>query len=173
MTVVTRVLSTRYLPLHHNHKKAFMNIFAPVSSIMTDYTSLVTVSSEDSLARVHEIFDSRNFHHIPVVNFRQIVGIISRTDFEHFLGGASTFDVDKSLNDLRMRTTKVSELMITRMGKVEPDDRINVVIDIFLLNRFHCLPVVDGDDLVGIVTPYDILRELANEKPAAPEQVYE
>ena len=34
-----------------------MNIFAPISSIMTDHKHLVTVDPEESLSKVKEIFD--------------------------------------------------------------------------------------------------------------------
>lgn len=52
--------------------------------------------------------------------------------------------------------------MVTRLGKLEPDDRIEVAIDVFLTNYFHCLPVVQKDELLGLVTPYDILRYISN-----------
>ena len=75
-----------------------MNIFAPVSSLMTDHKNLVTISPDESLLKVKEIFDAHKFHHIPVVEFRKIVGMISRTDFEHFMGGASHYEEDRYVN---------------------------------------------------------------------------
>ncbi len=149
-----------------------MNIFAPVSSLMTDYHQLVTVSPEDTLSKVKEIFDTHKFHHIPVVNFREIVGLISKSDFEHFMGGASHYAEDRFVNDLRMERTHVSELMTTRLGKVASDDRINVVLEVFLINRFHALPVVDNNELVGIITPFDIMTALSKQVPADSSLVY-
>lgn len=150
-----------------------MNIFAPVSSLMTDYSQLVTVSPDESLAKVKEIFDTHKFHHIPVVHFREIVGMISRNDFEHFMGGASHYEEDRYVNQLRLERTKVAEVMTKRLGKVAPDDRINVVLEVFLVNRFHALPVVENNELVGIITPFDIMRELAKQVPADPSMAYE
>lgn len=150
-----------------------MNLFAPVSSLMTDHKHLITINPEDDLFKVKEIFDTYKFHHIPVVNFREIVGLVSKTDFEHFLGGASLHAEDNHLVEVRLKRAHVKEIMTTRLGKVEPDDRLNVVLEIFLINRFHALPVVQNDDLVGIITPFDILKKLAEEKPAEPHLVYE
>jgi acetoin utilization protein AcuB len=150
-----------------------MNIFAPVSSLMTDYSKLVTVSPDESLAKVKEIFDTHKFHHIPVVRFREIVGMISRNDFEYFMGGASHYEEDRYVNQLRLERTKVEEVMTKRLGKVAPDDRINVVLEVFLVNRFHALPVVENNELVGIITPFDIMRELAKQVPADPSLAYE
>jgi acetoin utilization protein AcuB len=151
-----------------------MNLFSPVSSLMTDYKHLVTVSAEDSLFKIKEIFEAHNFHHLPVVNFREIVGIVSKSDFEHFLGGASLHAAeDGHLIESRLKRAHAKDIMTTRMGKVEPDDRINVVLEIFLINRFHALPVVKDGELVGIITPFDILKKIAEEKPAEPHLVYE
>ena len=150
-----------------------MNIFAPVSSLMTDHHKLVTVSPEDSLTKVKEVFDNHKFHHIPVVHFREIVGLVSKTDFEHFMGGASHYDEDRFVNDLRLKRTLVSEIMTKRLGKVAPDDRINVVLEVFLINRFHALPVVEDNELVGIITPFDIMTALSKQVPADSSLVYD
>jgi len=150
-----------------------MNIFAPISSLMTDYKHLVTVAPEDSIAKVKEIFDNHKFHHIPVVNFREIVGIVSRTDFDFFMGGASHYEEDRYVNQLRLERTTVKDIMVKGLGKVAPDDRINVALEIFLINRFHALPVVENNELVGMITPFDIMSELAKQVPADPSMVYE
>lgn len=150
-----------------------MNIFSPISSIMTGHKQLITVDPEESLKKVKEIFDNHKFHHIPVVHFREIVGIISRSDFDYFMGGASHFEEDRFVNELRLERTLASEIMVKRLGKVAPDDRINVALEIFMINRFHALPVVDDGDLVGILTPYDIMAALAKQVPADSSLVYE
>lgn len=144
-----------------------MNVFAPVSTIMV--TDLVTVNPEATLREVKEIFDNHSFHHIPVVNFRKIVGIVSRTDFDRFVGGLKRSN--ESLDALD--DTRVEEIMTKGLGKLEPDDRINVALEIFSKNWFHALPVVQNDELVGIVTTQDIIRALLNEKPKEPHMVYE
>lgn len=150
-----------------------MNTFLPISSLMTDHKHLVTVNPEDSLSRIKAIFESHPFHHIPVVRYREIVGIVSKTDFEHFLGGASHYDDDRFVTETRLSHTKAQDIMTTRLGKVESTDRLNVALEVFLLNRFHALPVVDNDELVGIITPFDILKAMAEEKPGDPSLVYE
>jgi len=150
-----------------------MNIFAPISSIMTDHKHLITVDPEDTITKVKEIFESHKFHHIPVVHFREIVGIVSRSDFEHFMGGASHYEEDRFVNELRLERTKVADIMIRRLGKVAPDDRINVALEIFLINRFHALPVVEDGDLVGILTPFDIMEALSKQVPSDSSLVYE
>ena len=57
--------------------------------------------------------------------------------------------------------------MTTGLAKLSPEERINVALEVFMANRFHAIPVVDDGDLVGIVTTFDIMKELNTEKVTA------
>lgn len=142
-----------------------MNVLAPVKTIMT--TRLITVNPKDKLTAVKEIFDQNKIHHIPVVRFKEIVGIISKSDFLHFLRGFQRNEEDRFVNEARLRVYKAEDIMTTGIAKVTPEDRINVILDIFLENRFHAIPVIDRGDLVGIVTTFDLIRAVAEEDVSA------
>lgn len=135
-------------------------------------THLITVNPEDNLLKVKELFDKHHIHHLPVVRFREIVGIISKTDFTHFTGGLSHHERDLERNQHRLEKAKAEDIMTRGLGKVEPDDRINVVLEVFTKNLFHALPVVENGELVGMVTTFDVIRALSEDKPAHPEDVY-
>lgn len=139
-----------------------MNLLAPVSTIMT--THLITVNPEDKLSKVKEIFDTNKIHHIPVVRYKKIVGLISKTDLLYFLKGINNDGYQDLLNKTRLKNYTAEEIMTTGLAKVESTDRINVVLEIFKENLFHALPVVDKEELVGIVTTYDIINALSTEK---------
>jgi acetoin utilization protein AcuB len=138
-----------------------MNILAPVSTIMT--RDLITVNPKDSLKVVKEIFDSKRLHHIPVVRYKKIVGIISKTDLLYFLKGANP-EKEKTRNEKLLEKYTADEIMTTGMAKLESDDRINVALEVFKENLFHAIPVVDNDELTGIVTTYDIIKTLSEDK---------
>ncbi|TNE59282.1 MAG: CBS domain-containing protein [Bacteroidetes bacterium] len=146
-----------------------MNAYAPVSKIMV--TDLVTVNPEDSLLKVKQIFEQHTFHHLPVVRFKKIVGIISKTDFEHYTGGLRV-GVETDHTEM-LGSSKAEDIMTKGVGKLEPDDRINVALEIFSKNWFHALPVVENDILVGIVTTQDVIKAILNEKPKDPSLVYQ
>ncbi len=149
-----------------------MNLFHPVSEIMS--TRLVTVGPHDTLKTVQTAFADSHIHHLPVTVLGKLVGILSKQDFQHFTGAMYRFGNASQLNESRLEHATVEEIMTKGVGKLEPTDRINVAIDIFLMNRFHALPVVEEDGrLVGIVTPFDILKALAEEKVEHPESVYD
>jgi len=148
-----------------------MNAFAPISTIMS--SDLVTVNPEDNLLIVKKVFETHTFHHLPVVRFRKIIGIISKTDFEHFTGALSHFADDRFVNENRLERTKAEDIMTKGLGKLEPEDRINVALEIFSKNWFHALPVVKNEELVGIVTTQDVIKALLLERPSEPHMVYE
>lgn len=146
-----------------------MNILAPVKAIMS--TKLVTVNPGDKLKDVKAIFDEKPIHHIPVVRYKQIVGIISKTDFLHFMRGFSQNEEDRFVDEARLRAYTAEEIMTKGLAKLSPNDRISVALDIFLANRFHAIPVVENDELVGIVTTFDIIRAAANEEITADQVI--
>lgn len=139
-----------------------MNTLNPVKTIMT--TKLLTVNPMDKLTAVKEVFEKHNIHHIPVVRFRKIVGIISKSDFLHFLRGFNKTEEDRFVDNARLRVYNAEDIMTTNLATVSPNDRINVVLDLFLKNRFHAIPIVENEELVGIVTTFDVIKALAGEE---------
>lgn len=144
-----------------------MNVLAPVKTLMT--TNLITVNPADKLIKIKEIFDNNKIHHIPVVNYKQIVGLVSKTDFVYFMRGFSRNEEDRFVNEARLRAYKAEDIMTKGLAKLTPNQRINVALEIFLENRFHAIPVVEekSGELVGIVTTFDIIKALASEEVTA------
>ena len=142
-----------------------MNVLAPIKSIMT--TKLITVNPKDKLTIVKEIFDTKKIHHIPVVRYKELIGIISKSDFLHFLRGFNRNEEDRFVNEARLRVYNAKDIMTTGLAKLTPDDRINVALEIFLENRFHAIPVIENGDLAGIVTTFDVIKALAGEEITA------
>ena len=139
-----------------------MNILAPISSIMTK--DLVTVMPSDNLEKVKTLLDTHNIHHLPVVRYNQIVGIISSVDFNHFLRGFTRNVQDSLIEAARLRAWTAEEIMTEKLAKVEAADPIRVALDVFKLNRIHALPVEENGKLVGIITTYDIIKLLSEEQ---------
>jgi acetoin utilization protein AcuB len=143
-----------------------MNILAPVKSIMS--SKLITVNPEDKLSRIQEIFDQNNIHHLPVVRFKEIIGLVSKTDFLHFIRGFNQNEEDRFVNEARMRAYTAQDIMTTGLAKLNPNDRINVALELFMVNRFHAVPIVaEGNELVGILTTFDIIKAVSQEEVTA------
>lgn len=133
-------------------------------------TDLITVNPADKLTQVKEVFDNNNIHHIPVVRFKELVGIISKSDFNYFLRGFSKNEEDRFINYARLRAYSAEDIMTTGLAKLASDERINVALEVFMTNRFHAIPIIDQGDLVGIVTTFDIIKSL-NDETITSEQI--
>jgi len=116
-----------------------------VSTIMIK--NLITLTPESTLAEVSEIFSTRKIHHIPVLDNDVLVGLITLYDLWRKNA------LHESYSDI-----KVQEVMSKKLIKLEPDDKIGTAAELFLDNRFHALPVVQGDRLVGLITTFDVLK---------------
>jgi len=125
--------------------------------------NVIAVGPDESLAKVREIFEKNNIHHVPVVRYKTIVGIISKTDFVHFLHGFKGNDMDKFIDETRLRSWKAEELMTKGLAKVESSEPIRNVLEVFMVNRFHAIPIEENNELVGIVTTFDIIKAVAKE----------
>jgi len=138
-----------------------MDFRAPVSSIMT--RQLLTVAPGDRLLQVKRIFDTYKIHHIPVVQDKHIVGMISKADLLQVYRGMRRYAHDQEIQIARLEEYVAEDIMTTGLAKLEADDKINVAIEVFKENLFHALPVLDNGELVGIVTTLDIIRMLSHE----------
>lgn len=138
-------------------KKLGMNTQAPISKIMS--TRLITVLEDDAVSKVHDIFTHNQIHHVLVTDVSgKLAGIISKQDLlrQAVLLNPDIEDVEEKYTQLR--ALRAHEIMTKNPMSLEPDDTIGLAADIFLSNKFHALPVIEGEMLVGIVTTHDLLR---------------
>lgn len=141
-----------------------MNLLNPISTIMT--RDIITLAPDASIAEAAKIFKAHKVHHIPIVEGEKLVGIVSVSDFLFFRRGFLDNANDEKIEEIRMNNYDVSFIMTKGIGKLEPDQKINVALDVFRKNLFHALPVVEGEKLVGIVTTWDIINHLAEDNSA-------
>lgn len=133
-----------------------MNVLKPIASIMT--RKLVTVTPQDPLDRVRDIFQEHNIHHIPVVRYKEILGILSKSDFLFFLQGFTESEKAKHAEDRRLRARSAEDIMSRELTTIDSRDPIRRALELFRENRFHAIPVLEEDELVGIVTTHDIIK---------------
>lgn len=148
-----------------------MNLAASISTIMT--TNVHTLSPSDSITKADKYFKEHNIHHIPIVEENKLVGILSKSDFLLFQRGYQVNNGLKELDTLRNDLFDVKSIMTTKIAKLLPEDRINTALEILKENIFHAIPIVDQDnELLGILSSYDIIKHLADEGQASTEYTY-
>jgi len=57
-----------------------------------------------------------------------------------------------------MYATQIGDIMVQDVQTVEPEDTLPHAAQIMLENKFGCVPVTDGELLVGILTESDFIR---------------
>lgn len=131
----------------------------PVSEIMS--TKLITVIPTDPLTKVKEIFETYNIHHIPVVRYKEIVGMVSKTDFYKLIHGFRLRVTGQEETETTgiLSSHTVEQLMTKGVVRLNQNDKMGVAAELFLTNYFHAVPIMNDDnELVGIVTTYDIIK---------------
>ncbi len=118
----------------------------------------VTVTTETSLKDALALIRSKPFRHLPVVdNAGKLAGIVTEKSLVYASPtpavSLSVFEVDYILS----RTT-VGQVMQTPVITVEPDLPIEEAARKMVDHHIGCLPVVEGDNLVGIISDTDIFR---------------
>lgn len=145
-----------------------MDANQPVKEIMT--RQLVTVRPTATAMEVKAIFDKYSFHHIPVVNAAgKLFGIISKEDFSKVAYILSLNTSGKTFSTLKYQNLLAQDFMTKYPLSLDPDDTIGLAADIFLANKFHALPIVEDDELLGMVTTHDLLL-YGFSKPARSKQ---
>lgn len=131
-----------------------------VSDIMT--VDLIRVAPDATLNELMNLMDAHAVRHLPVV-----VGGETEGD-----GGGDTLKGIVSQRDLLLATgwlpfatskapVRASDVLEPTVHTVSPEDSVVSLALELELRRIGCMPVVDGDRLVGMVTETDVLRCLA------------
>ncbi|MFC4077006.1 CBS and ACT domain-containing protein [Salinithrix halophila] len=101
------------------------------------------------LAREHRV------RHLPVVEDGRLIGLVSDQD----LRAASLSELGPS--EVWERSSQpVSTIMARRVISIHPLDFVEDAARLLYENRIGCLPVLRGNELVGILTETDILYRL-------------
>ncbi len=122
---------------------------------------LVTVTMDDTLATVQQLFKEHRFHHLQVVEDRTLVGIISDRDLLKALspniGTLSETDRDRATLNKRAH-----QIMTRNPVSVRPTTPLDAATTLMLEKKVSCLPVTsDEHRLEGILSWRDILKALA------------
>lgn len=119
--------------------------------------NLKALHPKDKLIRAKEIFDEFDIHHIPVHVMGDVRGILSLGDIL-FLESFTNNTFDEFLKNKKFQIMTVDEVMTARPYCANVDDLVSEVLDTMTEKRVNALPVKENDELVGIITTFDILN---------------
>lgn len=129
----------------------------------------VTLSENETLGAARERMERLRIRHLPVVDRNdRFLGLVTHRDILAFtisklagIDDAAQAEIDAGI--------MVSEVMRSDVAVASPGVGVRQAAQIMLDNKFGCLPVLEDDKLVGILTEADFLKlaiglmdELAN-----------
>jgi acetoin utilization protein AcuB len=125
---------------------------------------VVTVSMDDSLRVVRQLFEQHRFHHLLVVDGRRLVGVISDRDLLRHVSPFVGHDLAERTQDLATLNKRAHQIMTRTPIAAHPDATLQEAIAMILEHRISCLPVVDEQSHpLGIVTWRDLLKAMATD----------
>lgn len=116
----------------------------------------LTVTAVETVGKADELMAENNIRQIPVVNGRELVGIVTDRDVRAFLSDALLGEPEARDRALK---TAVGDIMTTEPLFITPDDDLKDAVEMLIEQKFGAIPVVDeAEGLVGIVSYVDVLR---------------
>ena len=147
-----------------------------VKDIMT--REIISVSPETEITKAAKILLDNRINGVPVIDaFGRLVGVLTQSDLvaqqkgipvpsvftllESFIPLTSIKRIDKEMEKIAALTVK--EAMTPEPVTVSPDTDIEDVAKLMVDKKYHTLPVIEGDKVVGIVGKEDVLKTLLPE----------
>ena len=127
-------------------------------------TDVFTLGRNDKLSVADDLMKQQRIRHIPVLNSDgELCGILTQRDL--FRGillrslGYGSRAEQKILDSLSIKDAMHDEVLT-----ISPESTISDAADVMLTNKVGCLPVVDGEQLVGMISEADFVKQFAGSK---------
>jgi CBS domain-containing protein len=139
-----------------------------VKDIMTK--EVATLGIEDELSLANDIMRLGRIRHLPVVSGETLVGIVSERDlFRSSLAQALGYG-NKDTREV-MKTLHIKDVMVKQVTTVSPDTELKDAVALMAERKIGCLPVVQNDKLLGLITETDVLMQYCRDLGGCPKRV--
>ena len=127
-----------------------------VKEVMVKEVATLDVNDELSLA--NDIMRLGRIRHLPVVDGSRLVGLVSERDlFRSSLAQALGYGGSASRN--LMKALRIKDIMVREVATISPEAKLFDAVKLMIDKKIGCLPVVEDDRLVGLITETDILQQ--------------
>ncbi len=131
-----------------------------VKDVMVKEVASLDINDELSLA--NDIMRLGRIRHLPVLEGTRLAGIISERDlFRSSLAQALGYG-SEATRDL-MKKLRIKDVMVQKVVTVSPNTDLCQAARIMVEQKIGCLPVVEDEHLVGLITETDILSQYLKE----------
>jgi len=131
-------------------------IMFSIEAIMS--TNLITVSPTSTLAEARTLMHDHRIHHLPVIDNEKLVGLVTLTNV---LAATDSFFRDPK-NRIHANEILVEDAMVPDVATVDINASLRHAALFIEKHKIGCLPVMDDDKLVGIITDTDFVAVAIN-----------
>ena len=116
--------------------------------------TIISVRPDQAVIEALEIMSTHNIGAVLVLQDERLVGIFSERDYAR----------KGILKDRKAKSTPISEVMTSGVIVVSPKQTIDDCMQIMSERHFRHLPVLDGEQVVGILSISDIVTAIIREQ---------
>jgi CBS domain-containing protein len=135
-----------------------MDVSGTIGAILRQKRNdIFSIRSDSTVFEAIEMMDAKNVGALLVMDGEQLNGIISERDYTRkvFLRGK------------RSRETKVAEIMSTNVAVTHPREPVEKCLRLMTDKRIRHLPVVEGNQVVGVISIGDLVKHVISCQQAA------
>ncbi|MGG3466380.1 acetoin utilization AcuB family protein [Neobacillus pocheonensis] len=119
-------------------------------------TDVATLFPTDTIADAIKLMESRKIRHIPIITAeKHLVGLVTIAEIRE--ATPSIFHTNEHPEDLKKPLETIMEKNVITG---HPLDFVEEVAGLFYEHKISCIPIINGQKLVGIVTETDLLRTM-------------
>jgi len=131
---------------------------------------LVSVGLDDKLEKIREIFSATKFHHLLVIENKQLLGVISDRDLLKSLS-PNIGTLSETEKDAASLNKRAHQIMTRKPISLQLDADIYDAIAIFNRDSISCIPIIDSNKMpVGVLSWRDILKKLEQMRKVNPQK---
>ena len=122
---------------------------------------VATLEADDHLDLANDIMQLGRIRHLPILSRGRLVGILSQRDLFR-AAVSSLLQLDRPAQQEWLAGIPVRAVMATDVVSIGATRPAADAVTLMLERKIGCLPVVEGEALVGLVSESDCLRLLAH-----------
>jgi acetoin utilization protein AcuB len=116
---------------------------------------IVTLAPDETARTALALCRERRIRHLPVLKEGRLVGLVSDRDLR-----SATPAFGEPERAVALQKVLIEDVMAGDVVATFPDDPIEQAANTMREHRIGCLPVVEEDELVGIITTSDVMDAL-------------
>lgn len=118
---------------------------------------VICISPEESVAHAADLMRDKGLRRLPVIEKGQLVGLVTEGTMADASPSKATSLSIYEMNYL-LNKTKIRDIMIRQVVTVEPDASLEDAIYEMMTYKVGVLPVVQNNQVVGIITDRDVFK---------------